>query len=171
VTRELSAAIVFAILGLALALMLVGWLRRRRSQRGIAGFADVPDDLGAVLDEAEVLYLATTRPGAPYDRIAVHGLGFRSRGAMTVAERGILLDLAGSPRRFLPAADLRGVGRATWTIDRVVETDGLLLVGWRLGDEQLDSYFRADAPAALVAAISRIVPVDPNPAEQKEEAA
>jgi hypothetical protein len=158
-TRELSAVVVFAILALALGLMLLGWLRRRRRQRGIPALSAPPADLGAVLATADVLYLATTRAGSPYDRIAVRGLGFRARGSVTVAESGLVLDLAGA-HRFIPADDLRGVGRATWTIDRVVEADGLVLVGWRLGDEVLDSYFRADAPAALVAAIQPLVPAD-----------
>jgi hypothetical protein len=59
-----------------------------------------------------------------------------------------------------PAA-LRGVGRATWAIDRVVEKDGLVLIRWTLGGDAVDSYVRLPDPAdaqSLVNAVERLIP-------------
>jgi len=165
-SREASAVIVFAILALALALMAFGWWRRRRRQADIGELATVPAEVGEISYSEDLLYVATTRAGSPYDRIAVRGLGFRSRAVVSVAATGIVLDIASSASRFIPAADLDGVGRATWTIDRVVEKDGLVLLGWRLGDTALESYFRGDHPDRLVDAITPLV----TPTSSKEAA-
>jgi hypothetical protein len=35
-----------------------------------------------------------------------------------------------------------------------------VFVRWRLGDAEVDSYLRPDDPAALVAAIERVIPTD-----------
>ena len=57
-------------------------------------------------------------------------------------------------------ADLVGVGRATWTIDRAVGNAGLVFVRFRLGSAEVDSYLRPDDPAALVEAIEALLPAD-----------
>jgi hypothetical protein len=146
-----SAAIPLAIVG---ALMVVGWRSLRRRQSGIAGLAAVPGDPGTPEFTEDLLYVATTRAEQPLQRIAVTGLGFRARAVLTVSTGGIRLDLAGVEPGFIPAADLSGVGRASWTIDRAVSNDGLVFVRWR----GLDSYFRSADPAALVAAIQKVIP-------------
>jgi hypothetical protein len=69
--------------------------------------------------------------------------------------------LVGSEPWFVPRADLRGVRRASWTIDRGVEEDGLNLVAWTLtGPDgrraELDSYFRLRDPQAFDSAIALI---------------
>ena len=155
----LDALVVVVILALAFAGMLLGWRGRRRRQAGVPRLADPPVDLGSVQRRDDLLYVATTRADAPLDRIAVRGLGFRGRAVLTVASAGIRLDIAGERPAFLPAAELLGVGRATWTIDRAVGGDGLVFVRWRLGQDEVDSYLRPDDPAGLVAAIEAVLPV------------
>ena len=63
---------------------------------------------------------------------------------------------------FIPAAALTGVGAATVTIDRVVERDGLLRLGWTTsGGAAADSYFRVVDPAGrglLTTAVEDILP-------------
>ncbi|GMA27597.1 hypothetical protein GCM10025874_08500 [Arenivirga flava] len=73
---------------------------------------------------------------------------------------GVVLDLDGSDPVLLPAADLE-VGRATWAIDRVVEPEGLLLLGWTLGRTRVETALRTPDPAAgrtLEAAVRSIIP-------------
>jgi hypothetical protein len=158
--KLLDAAVVVVILALVFTGMALGWRARRRRQAGIPAPATPPADLGAVALRDDLFYVATTPADAPLERITVHGLGFRSRAAVTVASAGIRLDIAGEPPAFIPAPDLRGAGRATWTIDRAVGGAGLVFVRWRLGDAEVDSYLRPDDPAALVAAIERVIPTD-----------
>lgn len=162
-TRELAGVLVIGVLVLALGLMALSWRLRRRRQAGLVEMEGVPAQLGDIRRTETVLYLSTTPAGAPTERIAVRGLGFRARCELTVADSGLVLGLAGEPDRFIPAAALTGVGRATWTIDRSVETDGLVVVGWTLGGTSLESNFRPEDPAALVAAIEPLVPLAPSP--------
>jgi hypothetical protein len=149
-----SVVIPLAIVGL---LMVLGWRALRRRQTDVAGLAPVPSDPGGTLLTEDLLYVATTRADAPLQRIAVKGLGFRARAVVTVSADGIRLDLAGGEPGFIPTAALLGVGRATWTIDRVVSKDGLVFVRWSDGTASVDSYFRSADPAALVSAIEKLL--------------
>jgi hypothetical protein len=156
----------------AAALMVVGWRARRRRQSGVSAPLAVPTQLGPSLLSVEGWYVATTAQGEPLERIAVHGLGFRARATVSVHPEGLVLLRQGSEPVFLPIADLRTSGRATWAIDRVVEPDGLVVVGWMLGTLPVDTYLRlaerSDADR-LLGAVNDLMPgrtPDPDPAEE-----
>lgn len=157
--RLLPTAIIAAVLLLALALMLLGWRRRVRSQAGLPRPAAPPASLAAALWHGEGLYVATTRGGDQVDRIAVHGLGFRARCAIAVHPEGIVLSLRGTDPVFVPRESLRAAGRATWAIDRVVEPGGLVVLDWMLDELPLDSYLRLspESSEALLAATTTIL--------------
>ncbi len=114
-----------------------------------------------------VLYVATTRAGAPLDRVAVHGLGVRARGEIAVHPEGAVIAIDGREPWFVERGDVRGAGRATWTIDRVVEEGGLVMLAWTLGGAEVDSYFRVtdasdvNATAELLAALATLAPSIP----------
>lgn len=157
--RTLSTTIVVVVILLALAGMYLGWRARQRRQSSLPRLAAVPADVGTELFAGEVFYVATTVAGEPLNRIAVAGLGFRARASVAVFEHGLVLSIAGEPDAFIPARDLRGVERATWTIDRVVETGGLVLIAWTLGTTEVDSYLRVASPTdptPLIDAIGRL---------------
>lgn len=140
------------------ALMYLGWRARRRRQQHVAAPAAVPADLGAALGTFDGKYVATTASGNPLDRIAVHGLGFRSSASLTVTDTGLLVQRPGSDDVWIPRADVLDRRSATWTIDRVVEPGGLDLVEWKLGDATVDSYFRMIDPDAFEKAIDQLLP-------------
>jgi hypothetical protein len=148
----LAALVIVALIGL-LVLMLVSWRRRTRRQAHIPAPDPRPTDLGSPLGRFAGLYLATTPAGQPLERIAVHGLGFRSRTTLEVFEAGVVLldDL------FIPAASITGSGTASWTIDRGVEPDGLNVIAWDLGPAHLESYFRFDDATGFADAMSKTV--------------
>ena len=80
---------------------------------------------------------------------------------VTVTTAGVALDLPGAPRVFIPVDAIRGAGRATWTIDRVVEAGGLPFIAWEPQPVTLvDSAFRIQDgdPQGLVDAGIRILP-------------
>lgn len=156
----LSVAIPIVLVALG---MVLGWRALRRRQAHVNGLAPVPSELGATLLTENLLYVSTTPADRPLERIAVHGLGFRARAVLTVTEAGILLDLTGQLPGFLPKANIVGVGRATWTIDRALRHDGLVFVRWTQTDATgailtLDSNVRSADPDALVAAVEKLVP-------------
>jgi hypothetical protein len=167
VDRTASTTIIVIVILAALLGMFLGWRARQGRQSGLPTPDAVPTELGTELLALEAFYVATTVADRELDRIAVAGLGYRSRASVTVADRGVVLSLAGVPEIFIPAAAIRGADRATFTIDRVVETGGLVRLTWLLGDTAVDSYLRAgDASdsSALIAAVTSISTPDSPPA-------
>ena len=167
--NPVSVAIVLAVLVLALVAMGVGWRRRARRQRGLV-VPPVPAEIGAVRAEAEGMLLATTFAGRPLDRVVAAGLGFRARTRVVVTDRGVLLDRAGGPPLFLPADRLTGSGTATWTLDRVVERDGLVVLAWSLptdtgAAEAVESSLRLPPgdQAAVLAAVGALTRIPSTP--------
>jgi uncharacterized SAM-binding protein YcdF (DUF218 family) len=156
VDRYFLLGLVLAFLALMLCLAAFGWYLRRRKQRDIPSTIEAPT---ALTDSREFVgfYVSTTSATDPLDRIAVRGLGFRSRTTVIVAAEGIVIPIKGQADVFIPRGDLRKSGRATWTIDRGVEPDGLVVVDWTLGERELASYFRVDEPAGLLDALTELL--------------
>jgi hypothetical protein len=147
---------VFAGFVVIIGLASWGWIARRRRQAGIPAPQPLPGDIGELRGEFDGFYVSTTPDGQPLNRVAVRGLAFRSRATVAVADAGVILSLPGNTV-FIPRADIREVTRANYTIDRVVEPGGLVLLAWALGDTQLDSYLRVEKTGELVAAIESLL--------------
>lgn len=155
--RWIAGAVVILFVAAVLALMFRAWARRRRSQQvgfplpavpaqlaegseywrnqpqpGAAGAARLPSGMMAF----DAQFVAVTFAGRPLERIAAHGLGYRGAATVVVVDRpdvsGVLVEVDGSSPLWLAGRTLRGVGRGTWAIDRVVEPGGLVVVtaGW-----------------------------------------
>jgi hypothetical protein len=162
VTRWLIGA-GFLLVFLALFLLMrAGWRARGKSQSALPAPTPAPVGLAAASFERDLFYVATSKAENPLDRVVVRGLGFRGRAVVEVHPEGVVLDIAGATPILLERATLRDVGRATWTIDRVVETDGLIRIGWRLGDADVDTYLRDSGdPREVIDAIETLVPDAP----------
>jgi hypothetical protein len=145
-SKSISAILVIALIALALGAMALGWWARKKRQSGYAHLVEAPDNLGESYGEFTGLYLATTPADAPLERLVVNGLAFRERTTLQFTDAGIVF----LGDRYLPTASITGVGRASWTIDRGVEPEGLSVVNWMLGDEAVDSYFRLDDPEGFI---------------------
>lgn len=159
--RVFYGAIVIAFLIVLLVLMYLGWRKRQRSQGGLPRPMEVPASASEVL-RVTGLYVATTLVDEPLNRVAVAGLGYRARAsvAVTSSPPGVVLSLAGEPDAFIPATDIQRVERSTWTIDRVVEKNGLVRLTWLLGDTIVDSYVRvteALAASALITSVEAVI--------------
>jgi hypothetical protein len=158
VDRVTPALVIAAIVVLVFVGLAFGWRARRRRQAALPALEVPPATLGTALAVADGFYVATTRADAPTDRIAVRGLGFRARAAVAVHPEGVVLSIAGQPDAFIPTSAIIGVGRATWTIDRVVGQDGLVFVRWRFGAIDVDTNLRVTDADALAAALQTIAP-------------
>lgn len=159
-TRELAAALMLALLVLLLVLIWRGWQRRVGRYRHLPDLTEAAS-LGASPElQFSLLYVATTEAQTPLERIAKRPLAFRSKVTLGTGPLGLWLTIPGESPVVIEADRLRGVGRATWTIDRVVDSDGLIVVAWQWGDTPVESYFRSvDYPADdIVAAISAVLP-------------
>ncbi|WP_374946897.1 hypothetical protein [Agreia sp.] len=164
-----GSIIIVGVIGL-LILMVLGWRARGRRQSALATAA-VPSDelLGELRLAVTGLYVSTTTAGAPLDRVALAGLGFRGRVAVSVFDAGILVAVTGEPKVFIAPDRVRSVGTSTWTIDRVVEEGGLVRLDWTLESEHataaadVESFFRIEDPdrsSRLIEAITALSPPD-----------
>lgn len=159
-TRDVAIGIMIALAVILVALGVWAWVRRTRRDAGLsAPTGEAPAD-AAIVGTFDGFYVATTLRDEPLERLAIRGLGFRSRAAITVTTAGVALDLTGQPRMFVPLAAIAHVDRATVAIDRVVEPGGLVRLGWRIGDADVDTYLRAQdsGSRALADAIAGILP-------------
>lgn len=149
--------------------MWIGWRRRARRDSSIS----VPSALtepGETLLTVKALHVGSTHHDRPLDRVVVPGLAFRANATVTVSTGGVTITAPGERSVAITADAILGAGTATWTIDRTVEHDGLVLVAWRSGSERaatdaggtiIDTYLRtADATeqGRLVASIRSLVP-------------
>lgn len=151
-TREGALAVTVVVTLALVALLVWAWWRRTRRDAGLEPPVGEAPVGAATLSTHEALYVATTRHDDPLERLAIRGLGFRSRADLTVTSAGVALDLTGQPRFFLPTERIVEVAQATVAIDRVVERDGLVRISWRVdADTVVDSYIRPqDASARAV---------------------
>ncbi|NLT27214.1 MAG: hypothetical protein GXX90_11345 [Microbacteriaceae bacterium] len=164
----ITLTILAVCLGL-IALMWLGWRARRRRQSSIAAAPELPAGLGEpVFALDDVHYVATSTAGAPLDRIAVEPLGFRGRAVVEVHPTGLAVGIAATRPFFVPRERIEEVGRAQGTIDRAVERDGLILVGWLLDDDHpVATYFRVVDPADRRALLDALQTLAPEPTAQE----
>lgn len=148
-TREAALLVMVGVAVVLLAVLAYAWWRRtRRDARYSAPVGELPADAveTAVFSG---LYVATTRHDEPLERLAISGLGFRSRVDVTVTSAGVALDLPGQPRIALTRDRLVDAAQATVAIDRVVERDGLARISWRIDDDTVvDTYLRPQEASA-----------------------
>lgn len=158
-----SVALAIALVVLALGGMTWSWRRRRSRQQHLR--LPVGALTGAERAGASGTYLATTFADRPLDRVVAGGLGFRAAARLVVLDDGVRVERAGGEDIAIPARSLRGAGSGSWALDRGVEREGLLVVGWDLADAAgapvpVDSAFRLDpaGQAAVTAALLDLVP-------------
>ena len=157
----LTATVVVVVL-LAVWGMRRGWLARLARQSDVAPLPPVPaTGPAAVLGPLPGRYFSTTAAADWLDRIAVHGLGVRSAVEVSVRPDGVLLDRAGAPDVFIPAADLTEVRLDRAIAGAAYEAGGLVVFRWQLGDRLLDTGIRLTDPDLhpdVVAAATALVP-------------
>lgn len=155
---------ILAVVVIMLALAVVGWRRRVRRDSGAGGAYSTPGTLSAPTAEVEALYVATTKAGQHLERLALPGLAYRGKATVAVRPEGVGIAVTGEAPVFIPATVVTGAGLASVAIDRAVERDGLLRLGWTTsGGTAADTYFRVVDPAGraqVAAAIEQIVPND-----------
>jgi hypothetical protein len=163
-----------ALLGFAGMGMYVGWQRRARRQADLGPVPELPADPGTPTLTVEALYVATTLRDQPLERIAAQGLGHRAQATLQLFPAGLSLALTGRDAAWIPATSLDAADRASYAIDRGVEPDGLVRIGWRLGGTPVDTFLRPRSTSdgttlldAVRALLSGRVASTPDPTERE----
>jgi hypothetical protein len=177
VIRALLTIACLAVLALAVWGLRVGWRHRAGRQSDLPPLPRRPAQPGAVLAQAETgLYVGTTYASSWQDRVVAQGLGARAAAALRVYPSGVAFDREGAELIFVPATAVVEARLAPGLAGKVVGAGGLFVVRWRLGEQVLDSGFRADDKAAypaLVRAVNELAEVahaaaDSAPVEREE---
>jgi hypothetical protein len=145
--RIALVAAVFAIIAAVLAAMLRGWRMRQRRQADIPeppAWDDGDEASGPRAEGVSGLYVGTATAGDWLDRIAVHGLGVRSRADVVVSPTGIGIRRVGASSFFIPKADILGFRTDRGVAGTVRAKDSVIVITWRLGQREVDTGFRAD---------------------------
>jgi hypothetical protein len=149
-TRLLLSLLVIAFFVLCAAGMRRGWRNRQRRQSHLPALPRPPRRHAAapLLPPATGVYVGTTTAGDWQDRIAVGGIGLRSSVRMSLYPDGLLLDRTGATPLWIPADALVDARTDRALAGKVMGTQGLLVVRWRLGDHAdghlLDTGVRGD---------------------------
>jgi len=150
-TQEFSAVILIALAVVLLALAWWGWRNRTQRFRHLAGALIRTTPASSSLLDFSGLYVATTVADQPMNRIPVGPLAFRAKAHFSVHPEGVVVRPQGEASVLFDSSGGLKAGKATWTIDRVVEPDGLVMIRWDLGGTGVDSYVRiVDSDAATV---------------------
>ncbi|UTX51798.1 PH-like domain-containing protein [Leucobacter aridicollis] len=144
-----------------LTFMALAWRARNRRDAGLA----LPDHglAGDVVQTFEhVGYVSTTPAGAPLERLAIPGLRYKGWADVTVRRDGVEIAVTGERPVHLAAASVRGTDSAGGRIGKVVERDGLALLGWEGTDGRpVESSFRFSTVGdqrRFAAAVGEIAP-------------
>jgi len=159
-TRELALTIMIALGVLLLLGMTISIVKRRATGRRI-GPLPLPSDVpGETTVSFAVLHVATTLAKKPMERVWASPLAYRAKTLLEVRSGGVVLSLTGEGEMGLPAQSITGCGRGSWTIDKAVDPEGLIVITWTHGGVEYDSYFRSvDQPAEdVLGAIDAITP-------------
>lgn len=163
--RALLVLATLAFAGLVYLGMLHGWRARQRRQGDLPAPPAPPADPGALVAGAVPgLYVGTTTAQDWLDRIAVHGLGVRSAGWLSLSASGVHVEREGADELYLPWGAVDDVELGDALAGKVVGRGGLLILTWRLGGQQLLTGFRADDQsqhARLAAAVRAHLPTVP----------
>jgi hypothetical protein len=162
-TRELALAIMIAFGILLLLGMTFSILRRKARARRLGPLPTASDVSGEILASFNVIHVATTVANTPMERVWANPLAYRAKTRIDIRSGGLTLALTGEGDLGIPRDSLSGCGRGTWTIDKAVDPDGLIVVTWTHANEEFDSYFRSvDHPTEdIVGAITATIPEKP----------
>ena len=134
-----------ALIAVAFAAMRAGWLRRQRRQAAILAPLAAPPAEASLPFEAEGLYVGAARAGDWLDRVAVHGLGVRSRAVAHLGPDGVWLERVGAPSVWLPRSELTAARLDRGLAGTVRGAGSLVIVAWRSSDGPVELGFRADS--------------------------
>lgn len=133
-TREAIGLGMISILALIVLLIFLSNRRlRARQEKELAKPA--PFEMGDLL--ATCLYVSTVYQLDPLKRVWAHGLGHRGKVDLVLNANQLGFDRKGEVSFGIPLGQLSQIGSASATIDKAVESNGLLAIHWNLAGQDL----------------------------------
>lgn len=136
-----------AVFAAVLAAMYLGWRRRGRSQSHLPSpllgrsLAELEED--AEHGPVDAVYVDTVLADQPLERVVAHGLGTRAPARVTLTTGGSWhIERRGAASLTIPSTAIDSTGAAPGIAGKFIGGDGLLVIRWQLGDQQLDTGLR-----------------------------
>jgi hypothetical protein len=137
--RELIGTLMIALV------FLIAWrvfksVQRRKQEQQLL----IPEPATSVggVQLGDVFYASTVFAASPLSRVWAHRLGGRGKAKIFLSDQGISIERIGEPSLLIPRDQLLGMTRASATIDKGVERDGLMVLVWKLGEQELMTNLR-----------------------------
>lgn len=133
-----------AVIAVFCLLIWLGWRSRKRRQSHLPAPAEVPAELieADPSAAAEGMVIGTVKAEDYLDRIAVHQLGLRTTGRIEIHDGGVAIFRAGARNLFIPAEQVAYARTDRGVVGKFVEKDGAIILGWALGDQDVETAFR-----------------------------
>lgn len=137
--REIIGASAIALVAIVAGLV---YLSNRSVRKAQESALPEPARPAGLQDGIAAYYVSTVFAEAPLKRVWAWRLGGRGKAIVSVGQSGVSIERQGELGLFIPREVLTGVARASATIDKGVEKDGLVALLWKLGEEQLATHLR-----------------------------
>jgi hypothetical protein len=147
VSSLIFAAVLVALIGFLIHLILRGWRRRARRQFALIGqLPSMPDTVGpALIPATKGLYVGSTLAPSWLDRIAVGDLGYRSKAVLTRYPEGIMVQRSGATPIWIPDESITAIRAERGIAGKAMTHEGILAIRWRLpSGTEIDTGFRGD---------------------------
>lgn len=133
-----------AVVILLCLLLWWGWRGRKKRQQQIAEPAELPSEIlqREPRESAEGMIIGTVAGDDSLQRIAVHELGLRHHGRIELHPEGVAVFRSGVRNYLIPADTLTHIRTDRGIVGKFVEKDGAIIIGWRLGDLDVETGFR-----------------------------
>lgn len=138
-TREIVGLLIVGIVPLVVLLVYLSNRSVRKAQEKVI---PKPQQALNIIHDHTAFYVSTVFADKALSRVWAHGLGGRGRAFMAITSDGISISRQGESGFLIPSKNLTGVTRASATIDKAVEKDGLLVLVWMLGEDELATHLR-----------------------------
>jgi hypothetical protein len=106
----------------------------------------LPDTVGpAIIPATKGLYVGSTIAPSWQNRIAVGGLGFRSKAVLTRYPEGIMVQRSGAGPIWIPDESITAIRTERGIAGKALTYDGILAIRWKLpSGTEIDTGFRGD---------------------------
>ena len=142
---QLSGVLAIVLLALAY-LALRSWRGRVAGQQKLVGELASPFTFSEPT-EFEAFYVATTVASEPLNRVAAAGLAHRGNAIVFTGKEGLGILRQGEQDLWLPAERILSISTVSATIDKAVESNGLVCITWQATNGDLETQLRMQSSA------------------------
>lgn len=149
-----------------------GWRNRLKRQGAMFGsLKDVPEryDGAEARMTVEGEYVSTTLFGDWLNRVGFDRLGFKSKSTLFIYTDGIIFTRNGATDLWIPVHKLAVITTSQGMVGKVVERDGLILIGWVLDGHRVQTGFRTRYADQKKKALQQLREIAPEAVDTPEQ--